>query len=546
MKFKENQTKQKLRGGYYTPLVLADFITNWVSQIKPNTVLEPSCGDGVFIQALHNNGFRPKSFVAIERDEHEAHLAANRALKNDLDDIVDVKNEDFLEWAINTNHGCNFDAIVGNPPFIRYQFLEDDDQEYAKEIFEQHELKFTKHTNAWVPFVISSISMLRPGGRLGMVIPSEIFHVLHAASLRKFLLDQCSKIVIFDPQDIWFEGTLQGAVIIFAEKKRNPNDSCDGIGIHRTRGMDFTSRDPEGLFSNVALVPPSLLQEKWTLSFLSESSRHIIKKLISSKYVKKFDDVASVAVGIVTGANDYFLVNDDIVRQYGLEDFAYPMFGRSNHCKGVVYDERQHIENVGNNLPSNFIYIPQAKSELSKKVSEYIKLGETKEYHKRYKCRIREPWYTVPSVYSTRLGMLKRSHHIPKVIFNEKEAYTTDTAYRMTLKCNDISEEQFTYCFINPLTAIFSELEGRHYGGGVLELVPSEIRRLYVPLPDLDFDLDKLNNDIINAKNVDDVLIEHGSRVLKAIPDLVINDDEVNTLIEAWRLLRLRRQREDD
>src|SRR5690606_34849786 len=37
--------------------------------------------------------------------------------------------------------------------------------------------------------------------------------------------------------------------------------------------------------------------------------------------------------------------------------------------------------------------------------------------------------------------------------------------------------------FINSLTALSAELEGRHYGGGVLELVPSEIEKLLLPLP---------------------------------------------------------------
>ncbi len=37
--------------------------------------------------------------------------------------------------------------------------------------------------------------------------------------------------------------------------------------------------------------------------------------------------------------------------------------------------------------------------------------------------------------------------------------------------------------FLNGLTALTAELEGRHYGGGVLELVPSEIEKLLVPVP---------------------------------------------------------------
>lgn len=77
--------------------------------------------------------------------------------------------------------------------------------------------------------------------------------------------------------------------------------------------------------------------------------------------------------------------------------------------------------------------------------------------------------------------MLKRSHDTPRLILNRIGAYTTDTAYR--IRTNGIEAEKLVGCFINPLTALSAELEGRHYGGGVLELVPSEIEKLLIPLP---------------------------------------------------------------
>ena len=55
MKFKADQTDQKLRGGYYTPQNIADYVASWVLESTPSSVLEPSCGDGVFISALHHN-----------------------------------------------------------------------------------------------------------------------------------------------------------------------------------------------------------------------------------------------------------------------------------------------------------------------------------------------------------------------------------------------------------------------------------------------------------------------------------------------------------
>ena len=44
----------KLRGGYYTPREISEFITNWAISDTSESVLEPSCGDGGFIKALAN------------------------------------------------------------------------------------------------------------------------------------------------------------------------------------------------------------------------------------------------------------------------------------------------------------------------------------------------------------------------------------------------------------------------------------------------------------------------------------------------------------
>jgi len=94
-----------------------------------------------------------------------------------------------------------FDGALGNPPFIRYQYLPEEQQLLAERVFKRFGLPFTKHTNAWVPFVIAALALLRPGGRLGMVVPSELFHIPHAQSLRRFLAEQYSRILILDPEE---------------------------------------------------------------------------------------------------------------------------------------------------------------------------------------------------------------------------------------------------------------------------------------------------------------------------------------------------------
>ncbi len=541
MKFKADQTAQKLRGGYYTPQKIADFTTKWVLGKSPATILEPSCGDGVFFQSIYNNAYRPDAeIVGFELFDSEVIKSTERCQSLGFSHFS-IQEGDFLEWAeCKVKHKeLLFDAVLGNPPFVRYQFLEKEFQLHTENIFKLLDLKFTKHTNAWVPFIISGIAMLKPGGRLGMVIPSEIINVMHAQSLRTFLGEQCSKLVVIDPQEIWFSETLQGAVILLAEKKQDATILSAGVGIESVKGYDFLDLDPEALFVNTSSINGETVKGKWTKAVLNKNEISLLDKFVHHPEVFLFSDIAHVEVGIVTGANEFFLVNNKVVEEYCLQKFVKPMFGRSQHCQGVIYDEQQHLANIENELPVSFLYLDKEFNELPNEVKDYILYGESQKLHERYKCRIRSPWYKVPSVFSSKLAMLKRSHNAPRLIFNQYEAFTTDTAYRVKTKLN-IDESKLSFCFLNPLTAIYAELEGRSYGGGVMELVPSEIRKLYLPLPaELDFDLAELNHSVM-TKTMEECLSEQSIAIFKPMG---FSEGECQALMSIWTKLKNRRQR---
>lgn len=538
MNFMHNETAEKLRGGYYTPADLAAFLAKWVAKSKPKDILEPSCGDGAFLSALAAAGLGASKTTAVELDGIEAAKAAARA--RDLGINSKILNQDFLSWAIEkmSTGKTRFDAVVGNPPFVRYQYLPATFQIEAEQIFATLECKFTKHTNAWVPFVLAAIALLRPGGRLAMVVPSEIIHVLHAQSLRTFLASQCRKIVVVDPEEIWFEGTLQGAVLLMAEKKFSPSEEGAGLGLVPVRGRQFLKLDPERLFNTAVTINGRTIETKWTRAFLSHSVRKLLDEVESDSNFKRFTDVASVDVGIVTGANKFFLVSDAVIEQYGLQKWAHPMFGRSEHCPGILYDDAQHLRNREAGLPSNFLWFPDANAMKDKKAKAYIKSGEAQELHTRYKTRIRKNWFTVPSVSASAIGMLKRCHNAPRLILNGVGAYTTDTAYR--IQVDTMEPEAFVANFLNPLTALSAELEGRTYGGGVLELVPSEIERVLVPAVKQPATSIQAVDKSIRTKSMAFVQETHGLKVLKAAG---INKQNGAILLEAWIQLKERRQR---
>jgi adenine-specific DNA methylase len=537
--FIEDESSQKLRGGYYTPLDLARFLAQWVSQDNPKSVLEPSCGDGVFFSALaHTKSASLSKVTSFELDPSEAGKARARARQLNLS--AQIHTEDFLNWALDefSEDGTRFDAVIGNPPFIRYQYLPAEFQERSERVFRHLDCHFTKHTNAWVPFILASLALLRPGGRLAMVVPAELIHVSHAQSLRTYLGQVCHRVVIVDPEEIWFSDTLQGAVLLLAEKKQTPDEATDGLGIYPVRGREFTNLDPAGVFATPQAINGKTVAGKWTHALVNKATRDLIDELTEHPEIYRFSEVAEASVGIVTGANKYFLVSNDVVERYQLQEWAHPMFGRSDHCPGILYDEWQHQANVDKGKPTNFIWFQDESALNNKAARAYIQFGEEQELHTRFKCRVRSPWYSVPSVSATEIGMLKRSHDAPRLILNKVGAYTTDTAYRV--RSHKVPAEVLVASFINPLTALSAELEGRHYGGGVLELVPSEIKRLHIPLPTkAKLDLDNLDKAVRSLPRAD-VLEEHGGRVLSA---LGLTSAQKVLLFDGWMSLRNRRHR---
>jgi adenine-specific DNA methylase len=452
-----------------------------------------------------------------------------------------VHGGDFLKWALPRLTGPPlYDAVLGNPPFIRYQYLDARRQARAEQTFRALGLPFTRHANAWVPFVAAALALLRPGGRLAMIVPAELLHVLHAGALRRFLLAQCATLLVLDLEAGCFAGTLQGVVLLLAERRGEGNGGPCQLAIRAIKDPRALQDGAGVPFPAADALPATMLDGKWMLGLLTPSERSLFQAIGGHPSVRPFGQVARVDVGIVTGANKFFLVTDATVREHELQPWAHPMFGRSEHVPGVIYDRRTHDDNRRRGLPTHFLWFDATLLEqLPEAVQRYIRAGQRLGLHRRYKCRIRCPWYCVPSVSTAPVAMLKRCHHFPRLVLNTAGALTTDTAYR--IRPTRTRAAGLVQAFVNSLTALSSELEGRHYGGGVLELVPSEIERLLLPSPPpARAALQALDRAVRAGLPPEVVLAQQDTRLLRP---LGASQADCEQLLQAWRRLRDRRHR---
>lgn len=471
---KTKPSEAKLRGGYYTPQPIAQFLAKWVSKAGVNT-LEPSAGDGAILTHLTTLG----TPTAVE-------LLGEEAEKAQLTTGIDVHRGDFFTWFTKSRRGT-FDGVAGNPPYVRFGNWDEEHRTSAFELMEDVGLKPTKLTNAWLPFVVASILAVRPGGRIGLVLPAELLQVDYAKQIRTFLIDNCSDVTIVSFSDLVFPGILQEVVLLLAIRGEGPAQ-MRGIEVTDASELETVKLD------TVAIQAPLHEAEKWTKYYLEPQQVETLRRLKTDPRLIQFGECAAVNVGVVTGRNSFFCMSEAQARKRGLFDHTMGLLARSASLKSVTFtgDDLKVAETKG--LNSRLLAVDQDyDATQDKALSEYVKLGEGEEVHLGYKCSIRTPWWYVPSTRVPEGFMLRQVSTLLKVSSNHAGATSTDTVHRVFAKPG-VNMDKLAVASFNSVTMAFSEILGRSYGGGLLEMEPREAIRL--PIPDPELVSDELASDI--------------------------------------------------
>lgn len=505
MILKENSTAQKLRGAYYTPLLLAEKIVEYFKDdFSLKTLLEPSCGDGVFFDAIINKkiiqNLSNLEGIEIEKTEAEKLSIKLAPYKN-----VKIQNEDFFDFYKNNSDSKRYDLILGNPPYIRYQYLTEEQRAEMSEILTSHKMKSNKLINTWVAFVVACVHLLSENGRIAFVIPAEILQVAYAEDLRFYLSENLSNITLLTFRDLVFPDIEQEIVVFIGEKNTDQKGirivefkNLDDLNIEQTKQTEFQ------ILSNV--------HEKWTKYFTSKRENDLISSIKNDNRFQKLSDCALINVGVTTGNNKYFSVDKTTAQKYDLESISLPLIGRSSHANSIYFNHSDWKENVEDGKAALLVNFPENSFDsYSEKQKEYIKLGEKKGLNTGYKCSIRENWYQIPSIWIPDAFFLRRNNLYPKFVLNFCNAISTDTMHR--IKFNEgVEPERIVLSYYNSISFAFTEICGRSYGGGVLEILPGEVGNIYVP-------------------KLDSIPIKKVRKVLGEIDEIIRNNEDIEKVL---------------
>ncbi|MGW4215372.1 HsdM family class I SAM-dependent methyltransferase [Lentzea sp. NPDC004789] len=502
---------RKARGAFFTPPVLCKYIVDWAVRDPADRVLEPSCGEAAFLMAAGQRlqalrapgGDAPAELHGVELHEDSARRAESLLRHAGHDASVDVG--DFFTFTPRPL----YDAVVGNPPYVRYQDFSGEARTRSREAALRAGVPLTGLASSWAAFTVHAALFLRPGGRLGLVLPAELLTVNYAAEVRRFLMQRFKTVRLVMFTELVFPGVQEEVVLLLADGfDQGPTKHCEL----------YQSRNTADLQQAVGRRwEPSSPEGKWTPSLLSAEALESYETLMGSDQFGTLHAWGETTLGMVTGNNRYFTMSPQKAAELGLSDRELLRLSPpgSSHLRGLSFTEAAWRE-LGQDGRSTFLFRPSG--EPSPAALKFIAQGEEDKVDSAYKCKVRKPWWRVPLVPAPDLFLTYMNADTPRLCTNQAKVQNLNSVHGIYLHSGmqQIGRELLSLASLNSMTLLGAETVGRAYGGGMLKIEPKEADRL--PMPSK-------------------ILIAAARDELKAIRPQVTKHLRVGKLLEAVKLV---------
>jgi adenine-specific DNA-methyltransferase len=478
--------RRKARGAFFTPPAIADYLAAWAVDDDPNAkILDPTCGEAVFLLAA---GRRLKELgrQANRLDEqvfgvdlHEQSLNASMSLLEAEDLDAHLLADDFFNVPTPYQLGSPLplvDAVIGNPPFVRYQEHTGLTRKRSVEAALAQGVRLSGLASSWAALVVHACGFLKPEGRLAMVLPAELLTVHYAEPIRRWLRGRFETVnlVMFD--ELQFHDALEKVVLVVARG----SGTCESFSLFHVRNAEELA----GLrpFNHLNVTPVD--EGKWTELLLPSRSRKLFRSLVEEHFVP-LASYGAPELGTVTGANSFFALSEETRRKYRLTP---------NQVKPISPPGTRHLRGLSF-TPGNWADLRDAgeavwllhpdPNKMTVGLQRYIDHGESEGVEQAYKCQIRTPWWRPPAVSSPDLFFTYMSHRFPRLISNSAKATFVNSMHGVRLRPDapKIAQSALPLLAFNSLTMLGAEIFGRSYGGGILKMEPREAAILPMPSP---------------------------------------------------------------
>ena len=466
--------RRKVLGQFFTPPELVSALTDWAIRSSEDRVLEPAAGEAAFLMAairrLRALGIPEPSgsVVGVEIDPRA--WAAMRGVLAQHDESATLLHQDFFDLAPDAT--VQFAAVVGNPPYIRYHRFRGEARRKAQLAAAAGGVVLNGLASSWAAFVVHSARFLGPDGRLAFVLPAELLHADYAQPVRDFLLRRFGAVTIVTFEEAVFPGAMIDTVLLMAEGGQQRGLRV--LQIHNVSELRQVSA------SSDYRRPVS---RRWSSMRADTEGARSLRSLGDRGALRRLADVASVDIGFVTGANDFFLLTLAEAKRYGLPRRLFrPAVARPGQLRGATLRVEDGVDLVRTERCLLLSASAPGLDERDTALGRYLRRGRRHGIHRGYKCRVRTPWYSVPGVRVPDAFMSYMSNVTPRVALNEAGFSSSNLVHQVNFHITERAQMRAYVAALHSSPALLSfELEGRSYGGGVLKHETREAERVQFP-----------------------------------------------------------------
>src|SRR6266571_538660 len=200
-------------GQHYTPQDVAKLLAAFAVRSESDLVFDPSCGDGRLLgEALRLKRTKSsrrrrraaREVYGVDRSPKAVEHAVKTGARVAVADFFDVQPGATLRKAVALPEA--FDAIVGNPPYIRQEVIGDKDKQRIRARLDLDRVasgdifwsRWSGRSDIYVYFFAHATCFLRRNGRLVFLTSSSWLDVGYGAALREFLLANFSVIAVIE------------------------------------------------------------------------------------------------------------------------------------------------------------------------------------------------------------------------------------------------------------------------------------------------------------------------------------------------------------
>lgn len=466
---------RKARGAFFTPDAIAQYVADWAIRDLQDRVLEPSCGEAAFLLAAARRitrlGGDPSEATLDGVELHKESAASASEWLRSVGVRPSITVSDFFDVEAT----ASYDAVIGNPPYVRYQDHAGSDRLKSRAAALRGGVSMSGLASSWAAFTVHSALFLKPGGRMGLVIPAELLSVNYASEVRRFLLEKFASVELVLFTERVFPEVQEEVVLLLADGYEQ--SSASHITVSQVRnGRDL------GTGGVGRVWQPMDPSAKWTPSMLSAAALDTYAKVQATEGFTTLGAWADTTLGIVTGNNSYFALTQAKVNELELlrSDLKRLSPPGSKHLRGLAFTDYAWAE-LAKAESKVWLFRPGANP--SPAALAYIAAGEAAGVHKTYKCRVRKPWWQVPLQPAADLVLTYMNADTPRLTTNTAGTLHLNSVHGVYPKSDhaSLARELLPVAALTSMTLVGAETVGRAYGGGMLKIEPREADHL--PLP---------------------------------------------------------------